>query len=533
MLTASIALSLWAFLRAIDEDEPQPRWWAFVMAASLGVSLLFKSLVGVVFPIAAALIYLGITRQFFSGKVWKALHPLSGALVVLADRRALAHPGRAAQSSLISTFTMRSAPGEYHGFLWFYFINEQLLRFLNTALSARLRYGSAPLLLAVPSAVAVSLERVSSRPCRSSNFKPRDRAGKVRLLALCWTGFILVFFTFSTTQEYYSMPCYPALALLLGSAMAAGGNWIRYGTRVLCGICAFAAGRCSRCFSVVESSHAGRYFRGAQLKSGRLQAFARPYGRPDDRVVRLSAAPAAGGRAGVSAGSGGHVSRDGPARISGHGADGGRVFSGRAHRHGGVRSLSFLAAAGGSAAPRARGQAHRGSSLLHFFLDFLLHQSDALLLNGRFNNLVYGSYAPGAPNVFIDDAQWKTLWLQPDRYYLVITQKAAERLKKLVEPRTAHRRGAKRRQVAADEPSGGESEMMPARPETYSSSIAAIPFIYYLIAIYSSWRYFRQPASAPDPVFTPPVSILKPFRGLDPDAYENLASFCRLDYPEL
>lgn len=62
--------------------------------------------------------------------------------------------------------------------------------------------------------------------------------------------------------------------------------------------------------------------------------------------------------------------------------------------------------------------------------------------------------------------------------------------------------------------------------------IAAIPFIYYLIAIYSSWRYFRQPASTPDPSFTPPVSILKPFRGVDPDAYENLASFCRLDYPE-
>lgn len=62
--------------------------------------------------------------------------------------------------------------------------------------------------------------------------------------------------------------------------------------------------------------------------------------------------------------------------------------------------------------------------------------------------------------------------------------------------------------------------------------VAAIPFIYYLISIYSTWRYFRQPASAPDRSYTPPVSILKPFRGLDPDAYENLASFCRLDYPE-
>jgi ceramide glucosyltransferase len=62
--------------------------------------------------------------------------------------------------------------------------------------------------------------------------------------------------------------------------------------------------------------------------------------------------------------------------------------------------------------------------------------------------------------------------------------------------------------------------------------IAAIPFIYYLIAIFSSWRYFHQPPKAPHPDFHPPVSNLKPIRGLDPEAYENLSSFCRQDYPD-
>ena len=63
---------------------------------------------------------------------------------------------------------------------------------------------------------------------------------------------------------------------------------------------------------------------------------------------------------------------------------------------------------------------------------FFYANRTALLLNGRVNNLEYGSYAPGAPDVFIDDVKFVQLWSSPARYYLVADETQLSRLRALV-----------------------------------------------------------------------------------------------------
>jgi hypothetical protein len=70
----------------------------------------------------------------------------------------------------------------------------------------------------------------------------------------------------------------------------------------------------------------------------------------------------------------------------------------------------------------------------------------ALLLNGRVNNLEYGSNDSEAPQgVFIDDRDFQRLWASPERYYILVEKPSVGRIASLA--------GAPLRQVAE---SGGK-----------------------------------------------------------------------------
>jgi 4-amino-4-deoxy-L-arabinose transferase-like glycosyltransferase len=418
LLTCMIALALWSFLRALDDQEPHPRFWSTVMAACLGVGLLVKSVIGFAFPVATAVIYLLVTRQFFSSRTWQRLHPFSGALLALVIA-APWHILATLRNPPYFAWTLHSGPGQYHGFLWDYFVNEQLLRFLNRRYPRD--YNTVPRLwFWLFHLVWLFPWSVYFPAIAKLSFKPDDRASRARLLALCWVGFVLVFFTFSTTQEYYSMPCYPALALLLGSAMAAGGEWIRRGTRAL----AIAAAMCA-------------------LAIGAILIYLRGVPTPGDISQALSHHP---GAYTLSLGHMQDLTIDSfaylrlPLVVAGIafliGALGTfRAAAERAFLAGALMMILFFHAARLamvtfdpylSSRPLATvlGSEPEGAIIAQGFYYsfssvFFYLNRDGWLLTAKRANLEYGSHAPGAPEVFLVDSQLPALWNRPQRYYLL------------------------------------------------------------------------------------------------------------------
>ena len=417
-LTLTTCLSFWAFQRALDPEEPRPRLWAAVLAAALALGVMLKALIALVIVGGGAFVYLLLTKQLFAKETWKRLHVFSGALIFLAI---------AAPWHIIATlrmppyfdFTMHAGPGEYHGFFWFFFINEHVLRFLN------LRYPRD--YDTVPRPLFWLLHLVWLFPWSvyfpeviRQNFKPFDRAGRTRLLALCWAGFLMVFFTFSTTQEYYSMPIYPAVALLLGSAMVTEDSWTRWGTRVLGAITALCAVAVAALLYLVRNTLApGDISEALRSRPGTYtlsMGHIRDLTIPAFAYLRLPLAMA------------------GLAFLLGAltcwFVRGRRAYLGIA-----VMMILFIHAARVAMAvfnpylssqPLALallhapdGQLISNGAYYEFSSVYFYTNRNLLIWNGRKNNLEYGSYAPGSPPVFIDDAKFVSLWDSGNRYYVL------------------------------------------------------------------------------------------------------------------
>ena len=429
MLTLSVAIAFYSFQRATDGDEPYPRRWAAILAASLGVGLLLKSLISLVVPVGGIAVYLAITRQ--SRRIWERLHIFSGALIVLA----IAAPWHILATLRMPpylNFSLHSGPGEYHGFFWFYFINEQLLRFLNLRYPRdyntvpRLAFWALHLVWLFPWSVYFPA-------ALRLNYKPLDRAGRTRLLALCWAAFLLLFFTFSTTQEYYSMPIYPALAMLLGCAVAEENLWVKWGTRFLGAVFALCALAVAAILFLVRNMSApGDISRALQQHP---EAYTLSLGHMGDLTLASFAylkLPLFVAFVAFLIGAVAVFLLRGP----------------RAYLSIALAMVVFIHAARLalvvfdpylSSRPLAEAilRAPEGQLIINgqyysFSSVFFYTGRTALLWNGRINNLEYGSYAPSSPSVFIGDQEFLARWSSPDRYYVLSDGDGISHLQSLV-----------------------------------------------------------------------------------------------------
>ena len=203
-------------------------------AAVLALNLLTKGLIGIVFPILFAILYLAFTREL---PLLRKLSILPSTLLFLA----IALPWHILAALRNPAIPMPAGLGlpQKAGWAWFYLYNEHIARFLGRRIPHD--YGQVPipifwLLLVLwlfpwaaflPTAVIGAVKNLRDRAARSyPRTIPRNRVlipfrlNEALRATLLWAGIILGFFTLSSRQEYYHLPALPALALLVGGLLA-------------------------------------------------------------------------------------------------------------------------------------------------------------------------------------------------------------------------------------------------------------------------------------------------------------------------
>ncbi len=239
ILIPDVAVCLWLTLAVLcfwytEQQDLPSRWPCYGFAACCALNILTKGLIGIVFPIAIVVIYLLLTRSVPRGTLQRLrqLHPLSSIalffliatpwhiLIGLANPTQ-GHPGGVAFTNGHWTVPLPT-DGNVHGWFWFYFVNEQVLRYLN--LRVPRDYDTVPLALfwglmlvwLMPWSVYLG-NTLAALPWRRALRRTLDPIGKTRLLLVLWAAIPLLFFSLSTRQEYYVLPAIPALALLLAA----------------------------------------------------------------------------------------------------------------------------------------------------------------------------------------------------------------------------------------------------------------------------------------------------------------------------
>lgn len=207
-----LTLTFWLFLVSLEPTKEQRRpelWTCWGLAAVCALNVLTKGLIGLVFPVGAIGLYLLLTGNL---RHLLKLRLVSSALVFFA----IAAPWH------ILAALRNPAQGRVRGFLWFYFVNEHFLRFLNKRVPRD--YDTVPLLLfwallvlwLLPWTVFLpqSLQEV---PRRWREFRAQmSRRQRAYLMFFLWNVVIVGFFSLSTRQEYYTIPAIPGMALLVG-----------------------------------------------------------------------------------------------------------------------------------------------------------------------------------------------------------------------------------------------------------------------------------------------------------------------------
>ena len=244
--------ALYAVLRSEEEATPARRW-PLLFAIACVLNVLSKGLIGVVFPLLTAAFYLLLTRGWCGALARvRALHPWFALAVFVAlaapwhIAAGLANPTQGYPAPFVfahapeATFPWQGhwqvplpSDGNVRGWWWFYFMNEHVLRYLNLRIPRD--YDTDPLLLfwglclvwIMPwsaflfNAVARALPLRSARwrsQFRRHDLTPLERAG----LLLCVAAALpLIFFSFSTRQEYYVLPALPPALILIAGWLAA------------------------------------------------------------------------------------------------------------------------------------------------------------------------------------------------------------------------------------------------------------------------------------------------------------------------